>query len=240
MRVIDRDTIKVLQEKSFDNLILIDKPAQWSSFDVVKKIRNLTRIKKVGHSGTLDPFATGLLILGTGKETKVLAQICDTTKEYIASIEFGKNTDTYDVTGTVINQFDISGISDFNFKPILDSFLGENQQLPPMFSAKKVGGKRLYKMARKGIEIERSTHNIFIYEIKQLKRESSCLNVYVKCSKGTYLRSLAHDIGKKSGYGAYLKSLRRVAIDNFKIEKALTLNDFHKFWSSLNEHGFVV
>ena len=234
MRVIDRDTIKVLQEKSFDNLILIDKPATWSSFDVVKKIRNLTKIKKVGHSGTLDPFATGLLILGTGKETKVLAQISDATKEYIATIEFGKNTDTYDVTGNIINQVDISGISDFNFKSILDSFLGESQQLPPMFSAKKVGGKRLYKMARKGIEIERKAHNIFIYEIKQLKREVSSLDVYVKCSKGTYLRSLAFDIGEKSGYGAYLKSLRRVAIDNFNIEKALTVNDFHKFWSSLN------
>jgi tRNA pseudouridine55 synthase len=234
MRVIDRDSIKVLQAKSLDNLILIDKPAQWSSFDVVKKIRNLTRIKKVGHSGTLDPFATGLLILGTGKKTKVLAKISEATKEYIATIEFGKNTDTYDVTGTILNQTDVSGILDFNFKPILDSFLGESQQLPPMFSAKKIGGKRLYKMARKGIEIERSTHNICIYEIKQLKRENTNLDVYVKCSKGTYLRSLAFDIGKKSGYGAYLKSLRRVAIDNFTIEKALTVNDFHTFWSSLN------
>jgi len=234
MRVIDRDTIKVLQEKSFDNLILIDKPATWSSFDVVKKIRNLTKIKKVGHSGTLDPFATGLLILGTGKETKVLAQISDATKEYIATIEFGKSTDTYDVTGIIMNQVDISGIIDFDFKPILDSFLGESQQIPPMFSAKKVGGKRLYKMARKGIELERNPHNIFIYDIKQLKRDSSALDVYVKCSKGTYLRSLAFEIGAKSGYGAFLKSLRRVAIDNFNIEKALTVNDFQNYWSSLN------
>ena len=234
MRVIDRDSIRILQDKSSDNLILIDKPAQWSSFDVVKKIRYLTRIKKVGHGGTLDPFATGLLILGTGKETKVLAHISNATKEYIASIEFGKNTDTYDVTGTVINQVDDPEISDFNFEPIFNSYLGDSEQIPPMFSAKKVGGKRLYKMARKGIEIERKSHNIFIYEIKQLKRDGSSIDVYVKCSKGTYLRSLAYDIGEKSGYGAYLKSLRRVAIDDYNIEKALSVEDFDDYWKSLN------
>ena len=234
MRIIDSDTIKILQDKSSDNLILIDKPAQWSSFDVVRKIRNFTRIKKVGHGGTLDPFATGLLILGTGRGTKILTRISDATKEYIATIEFGKCTDTNDVTGTIMNQIENSDITDFDFEPILDSFLGESQQVPPMFSAKKVGGKRLYKMARKGIEIEREAQNIFIYEIKQLKKDSISLEVYVKCSKGTYLRSLAFDIGKKSGHGAFLKTLRRIAIDNFNIEKALTVNDFHQYWSSLN------
>jgi tRNA pseudouridine55 synthase len=234
MRVIDRDTIRILQDKSSDNLILIDKPAHWTSFDVVKKIRYLTRIKKVGHGGTLDPFATGLLILGTGKETKVLAQISSATKEYIASIEFGKSTDTYDITGTVTNQVDDPGIKDFNFKPILDSFLGDSEQIPPMFSAKKVGGKRLYKMARKGIEIERQSQHIFIYDIKQLKRDGPSVDVYVKCSKGTYLRSLAYDIGEKSGYGAFLKSLRRIAIDDYNIEKALSVKDFNVYWNSLN------
>ncbi len=234
MRVIDKDTIRVLQDKSSDNLILIDKPAQWTSFDVVKKIRYLTRIKKVGHGGTLDPFATGLLILGTGKETKILAQISNATKEYIATIEFGKSTDTYDVTGNIINQVDDPGVLFLDFKPILESFLGESKQIPPMFSAKKVRGKRLYKMARKGIEIERKAQNIFIYEIKQLKRNESCIEVYVKCSKGTYLRSLAQDIGEKSGYGAFLKSLRRVAIDDYNIEKALSVKDFNDYWNSLN------
>jgi tRNA pseudouridine55 synthase len=234
MRVIDKDSIKFIHERSLDNLILIDKPVQWSSFDVVKNIRNVTRIKKVGHGGTLDPFATGLLILGTGKETKVLAQIGDATKEYFATIEFGKITDTYDVTGIIRKQVDVSDINNINFKPILDSFLGELQQIPPMFSAKKVGGKRLYKMARKGIEIKRKAQTIFIYEIKQLRQDNASLDVYVKCSKGTYIRSLAFDIGQKSGYGAYLKNLRRVAIDNFNVEKALTVNDFHNYWSSIN------
>ncbi len=234
MRVIDRDTIRVLHDKSPDNLILIDKPADWTSFDVVKKIRYLTRIKKVGHGGTLDPFATGLLILGTGKETKILAQISNATKEYIATIEFGKSTDTYDVTGNIINQVDDTGVLYLDFKPILESFLGENKQIPPMFSAKKVGGKRLYKMARKGIEIERKAQNIFIHEIKQLKRDGFCIDLYVKCSKGTYLRSLAQDIGEKSGYGAFLKNLRRVAIDDYNIEKALSVKDFNDYWNSLN------
>lgn len=234
MRVIDRDTIRVLKDKSSDNLILIDKPAQWSSFDVVKKIRYLTRIKKVGHGGTLDPFATGLLILGTGKETKNLSQISNATKEYVATIEFGKTTDTYDVTGAITNQNDDPEIEEFDFKPILDSFLGESMQIPPMFSAKKVGGKRLYKIARKGIEIDRKAQNIFIYDIKFLKRNNSSLDVFVKCSKGTYLRTLAYDIGEKSGYGAFLKSLRRVAIDDYNIEKALSVEDFNKYWSSIN------
>jgi len=234
MRVIDRDTIRVLHDKSPDNLILIDKPADWTSFDVVKKVRYLTRIKKVGHGGTLDPFATGLLILGTGKETKTLGQISNSTKEYIATIQFGKSTDSYDVTGNTINQVEDPGIINFDFESVFDSFLGESKQVPPMYSAKKVGGKRLYKMARKGIEIERKAHHIIIYEIKQLKRDGASFDVYVKCSKGTYLRALAHDIGEKSGYGAFLKNLRRVAIDNYRIEKALSVEDFNDYWSSLN------
>jgi tRNA pseudouridine55 synthase len=234
MRVIDRDTVRVLKDKSSDNLILIDKPAEWTSFDVVKKIRYLTRIKKVGHGGTLDPFATGLLILGTGKETKTLGQISNSTKEYIASIQFGKSTDTYDVTGNIVSQVDDPGIIDFDFQQIFDSFLGESKQVPPMYSAKKVGGKRLYKMARKGIEIERNPHHIFIYELNQLKRDGALFDVYVKCSKGTYLRALAHDMGEISGYGAFLKNLRRVAIDDYRIEKALSVEDFNKYWDSLN------
>jgi tRNA pseudouridine55 synthase len=234
MRVIDKDSIKIFQDKSTDNLILIDKPAQWSSFDVVKKIRYLTRIKKVGHGGTLDPFATGLLILGTGKETKILSQISNATKEYVATIEFGKTTDTYDVTGNIVDQIKNPGSIDSEFKPLLESFLGKSKQIPPMFSAKKVGGKRLYKIARKGIEIERKAQNIVIYEINQVSIVGPCIDVYVKCSKGTYLRSLAHDIGIKSGYGAYLKQLRRVAIDDYNIKRALSVEDFNDYWCSLN------
>jgi tRNA pseudouridine55 synthase len=232
MRIIDKDSIKEIQEKSSDNLILIDKPEKWSSFDVVKKVRYLTRIKKVGHGGTLDPFATGLLILGTGNETKSLSRISGSSKEYIATIEFGTTTDTYDVTGKIVKQMPIQ--NKIEYKALLKTFRGVRQQIPPMFSAKKVGGKRLYKIARKGIEIERKAHAITLYDIKLLDSSGSFITIYVKCSKGTYLRSLAHDIGEKSGYGAYLKNLRRVAIDNFIIDKALSLKDFNDYWSSLN------
>jgi tRNA pseudouridine55 synthase len=231
MRVINKDSIKVLQDKSADNLILIDKPESWSSFDVVKKIRYLTRIKKVGHGGTLDPFATGLLILGTGRETKFLSHISNSTKEYIATVEFGKKTETFDVTGNILNEIPLTAKIDY--KSILQTFEGNSQQIPPMFSAKKIGGKRLYKIARKGIEIERKAQNITIYKIKLLAERGSVIDIYVKCSKGTYLRSLANDIGERSGYGAYLKSLRRTAIDDYKIEKALSIEDFKDYWDAL-------
>jgi tRNA pseudouridine55 synthase len=232
MRVIDKDSIKIIRDRSSDNLILIDKPKQWSSFDVVKKIRYMTRIKKVGHGGTLDPFATGLLILGTGKETKALSKISNSTKEYIASVEFGRATDTHDITGNILKQVTVTG--KIKIKPILDSFIGEFEQIPPMFSAKKVGGKRLYKFARKGIEIERKAQNIKIYELTLLEEQDCCIDIYVKCSKGTYLRTLAHDIGEKSGYGACLKDLRRIAIDTYRIDKALSVEDFDSYWRSIN------
>jgi len=231
MRVIDKDSIKILHEKSADNLILIDKPESWSSFDVVKKVRYWTRIKKVGHGGTLDPFATGLLILGTGKETKHLSQISSSTKEYIATVEFGKRTDSFDVTGNIVNEIRVR--APIEYRSILRAFEGDSQQIPPMFSAKKVGGKRLYKIARQGIEVERKAHNITIYDIKLLAERGSVIDIYVKCSKGTYLRSLANDMGEKSGYGAYLKSLRRVAIDNYSIESAISVQDFKDYWISL-------
>jgi tRNA pseudouridine55 synthase len=227
MRVIDKDAVRSVGQKSDDNLILIDKPERWSSF-------HATGIKKVGHGGTLDPFATGLLIIGTGKETKSLSNISNATKDYIANIELGKSTDTYDVTGKITKEKFIDDISGLNIEQILESFLGEIMQIPPMFSAKKIRGKRLYKMARKGIEVERKAQRINIFELKLVASVNNQIEVYIKCSKGTYIRTLAHDIGNKCGYGAYLKSLRRVAINDYVIEKALILQDFIQYWKSLN------
>ena len=223
-----------MESKTNDNLILLDKPVDWSSFDVVKKIRSLTRIKKVGHGGTLDPFATGLLILGTGKETKNLSTISNARKTYVATIEFGRTTDSYDITGAETGQAELTGFENLEMSSLLKSFLGESLQLPPMYSAKKVDGKRLYKLARKGIEIERKPHQIVLYDITELRRETYAIEISVECSKGTYIRSLAHDIGIKSGYGAYLKALRRTAIDDFQVEKALTVHDFNDYWKMLN------
>lgn len=232
--IIDSGSIKKMQVKSEDNIILLDKPVDWSSFDVVKKIRSLTRIKKIGHSGTLDPFASGLLILGTGSKTKHLTDISNAAKSYVATVQFGKTTDTYDVTGKITSENALDGFDKINFEQILESFLGEGQQIPPMYSAKKIDGKRLYKMARRGIVVERKPQSIVIHEIKQLERQSDLLTFFINCSKGTYIRSLAHDIGTVSGFGAYLRNLRRVAINNFKIEKALTVEEFSHYWRSLN------
>ena len=234
MRVISKETIQFHRDKSTDNIILLDKPEGWSSFDVVKKIRYLTRIKKVGHAGTLDPFATGLLILGTGKQTKSLTEISSATKEYLAGIELGKSTDTYDITGQVRETFPVENLSRIDLKEVLESFSGEIEQIPPMFSAKKIDGKRLYKIARQGKEIERKPQKVIIYDIRQEDRSGSLVNIYVKCSKGTYIRSLANDIGDKCGCGAFLRSLRRTAIDEYRIDEALSIRAFDQYWKNLN------
>lgn len=232
--IIDSDTIKFLKNKIDDSLILVDKPVNWSSFDVVKKLKNLGRFKKIGHAGTLDPFATGLLILGTGKQTKKLSIISNENKAYIAKIAFGQSTDTYDKTGQITTKMDISSVNLEKIKNTTHSFLGDSEQIPPMFSAKKVGGVRLYKLARKGKNIERKPQQIHIYEMKILDLKGLDCELFIKCSKGTYIRSIANDFGNKTGYGAYLKELRRVSIDQYSIDKALTISEFEKYFTKLN------
>jgi tRNA pseudouridine55 synthase len=223
-----------LRQKTEDNIILIDKPEGWSSFDVVKKVRYLTLIKKVGHAGTLDPFASGLLILGTGRRTKNLTNISNAAKEYLAGIELGKTTNTFDITGDIINQFPENGLENVDLKSVLENFKGEIEQIPPMFSAKKIGGKRLYKLARQGKEIERKAQSVTIYDIREVERSGNFAAVYIKCSKGTYIRSLANDIGKQCGCGAFLKALRRTAVDDYRIEDAISISDFEHFWGNLH------
>ena len=233
-RIIAKNTLKGYPEKNRDNIILIDKPASWTSFDVVKKIKNIGKFKKVGHAGTLDPFATGLLILGTDKATKSLTNLSQNSKAYQATMVFGKTTDTYDITGNIVSEkktidFDIKEV-----RKILQNYLGESEQIAPMYSAKKVDGVRLYKLARKGQEVERKPHKIAIFEIKEIAHSGPELQIYVNCSKGTYIRSLVHDIGEVLGYGAFLKDLRRVAINGYHVSDALSVTEFEKFWLSLN------
>ncbi len=234
-RIISKNTLQTNRERSSDNLILIDKPAGWTSFDVVKKVKNIGKFKKVGHAGTLDPFATGLLVLGTGKETKTLQQISGDHKTYIATVRFGRSTDTYDGTGEITAS--VSGpvkIDIESIAPVIDSFKGTVMQVPPMFSAKKKNGTRLYKLARKGTEIEREAVPVTIFELKILEIRDIEIDLYVKCSKGTYIRSLANDIGNATGYLAYLKELRRVAINDFLLEHALNIQEFESYWKALN------
>jgi tRNA pseudouridine55 synthase len=233
-KIIDKHTLEAIKTRHLDNIILIDKPATWSSFDVVKKIKNIGKFKKVGHAGTLDPFATGLLLLGTNKETKSLTNLSQKNKAYQAKMVFGKTTDTFDVTGNFVSEKEITDFDIKKIRGILQKYLGESDQLAPMYSAKKVDGVRLYKLARKGREIERKPHKIKIFEIKEISNSGNELEVIVDCSKGTYIRTLTHDIGQDSGYGAYLKELRRLKIDDYQVSDALSVGEFEKFWLSLN------
>ena len=234
MKIINKSTINSLEKKERDYLILIDKAKNWTSFDVVKKIRTIGKFKKVGHSGTLDPFATGLLILATDNETPQLSKLSIENKSYLATIKFGQETDTYDLTGKVVKDKKITSVQKSKIKRVINSFLGESEQIPPMYSAKKKDGIRLYKLARKGKDISRNPHKIIIYDIQLISQHGLELDLFVKCSKGTYIRSLAHDIGQKTSYGAYLKELRRIEINGYNVNQALTINEFEDFWISLN------
>jgi tRNA pseudouridine55 synthase len=207
----------------------IDKPADWTSFDVVKKIRNTVRVKKVGHAGTLDPFATGVLLVCTGRATKGIATMVDMPKEYLAIVRFGSETDTYDRTGEVVKTYNPDKSPDVvTIDAALHEFLGETDQIPPMYSARKVKGKRLYKLAREGKTVEREARPVMIYNIERLNYDYPDLEIRVKCSKGTYIRSLAFDLGRKLGIGAYLQALQRTAIGDYRLENAWNLDAFIK------------
>lgn len=214
--------------------ILIDKPYQWSSFDVVKKIKSLLHHRldlkkiKIGHGGTLDPLATGLMVVATGKMTKQLFEIQGEDKEYIAHIRLGATTPSYDLETKMNATFSTEGVSKERVEEVLSGFLGEIAQLPPIFSAKWVDGKRAYEYARKGKDLEMKPSLVYIHEIELLNFDLPDIIVRVKCSKGTYIRSLAHDIGARLNNGGYLTALRRTNSGNFKLSKALTVNAFEE------------
>lgn len=204
--------------------LLIDKPLEWTSFDVVGKVRGAIRIKKVGHAGTLDPLATGLLILCTGKKTKELNEFQGLDKEYVGVIELGKTTDSFDLEQPVVDVADPSNLTPAQVQTVIDSLTGPIEQIPPMHSAVKVDGKRLYKSARKGEVVEVKPRPVTIYEFEVVTSQLPLLPFRVKCSKGTYIRSLARDIGEGLGVGGYLRELRRTAVGPFRIEDAWPLD----------------
>jgi tRNA pseudouridine55 synthase len=206
-------------------VILVDKDLQWTSFDVIAKLRNLFKIKKIGHAGTLDPLASGLLIICCGKFTKKINEYQGLDKTYIAKIKIGATTETDDSEKPEQNIKDISFVTDDDIKSACRAFEGKILQIPPKYSAKKVKGQRLYKLARKGMDVEIKPVEVEVHYIKILKIDLPFIDVEIKCSKGTYIRSLARDIGEKLGTGAYLASLRRTAIGDYNVENALTVND---------------
>lgn len=205
--------------------ILIDKPLDWTSFNVVSKIRNLLKVKKVGHAGTLDPLATGLLIICIGKYTKKISEFQDLFKEYTGEVKLGAITKSYDSEFKEENICDISFLDELTVNEAAKTFLGKQMQYPPMFSAKKVGGKKLYELARKDIVIERKSNEVEFFDVN-IQYSAPIAYFYIKCSKGTYIRSFANDLGEKLQVGGYLKSLRRTGIGDFVVDNAIKLKDF--------------
>jgi len=213
-------------------VILIDKELRWTSFDVVKKIRNNLchhyKVKKikVGHAGTLDPLATGLIIVCTGKETKNIHLYQDSSKEYIATIKLGETTPSYDLESDVDKTFSIEHISKDNVLKVMKTFLGEQKQIPPVFSAKNLNGKRAYEYARKGKEIKLNPAMVTFFEIELLSFEKPFLKLRIVCSKGTYIRAFARDFGEALESGAYLSDLRRTKIGKYSVEDAISIDTF--------------
>lgn len=213
------------------------KPIDWTSFDVVNKCRYATGFKKVGHAGTLDPFAEGVLILGFGKHTKKLDEHKHKDKVYRVDIKLGEETDTQDVTGQVLKSTkEVSPPALDDIRTVLTGFTGDIAQIPPMYSAKKVKGKRLYSLARSGKIIEREPVNVHIASIDILDYDWPHLNCRVKCSTGTYIRTLAADIGTALGCGAFAKALLRERVGEFGLDECYTIEGLIESWRSI-EHS---
>ncbi len=223
-----------------NGILIIDKPAGITSHDVVSRLRRILKTKSIGHTGTLDPFATGILVMLVGKATRLARFLDKDEKEYEATVRFGFETDTGDITGSSKSEVQIlESFTAEDVENILPGFRGEILQTPPMYSAKKVKGKKLYELARQGVEIEREPVKVNIYKLEitgeDLERKSEDLELgtgnlklEVVCSAGTYIRTLAEDIGKKIGIGAHLAELRRTRAGNFDLTKAVTIKELEE------------
>lgn len=205
-----------------NGILLIDKPSGWTSNDVVIKLKGIMHQRRVGHSGTLDPMATGLLVVFAGRATRAVEFAEAHSKRYIARLSLGIVTDTQDITGNILSRNE-ADISEEKFIEAIKSFEGPQEQLPPMYSAIKVNGKKLYDIARKGGEVERKKRSIEISRLEYLGREGEEYILDVSCSKGTYIRTLCHDIGQKLGCGACMTYLRRVEAGEFSVDNAVTI-----------------
>ncbi len=231
--------------KEFDFIkgetLLINKPYKWTSFDVVSQIRNIVKdiagVKKikVGHAGTLDPLATGLLIVCTGKLTKTIDELQGLDKEYTGIITLGATTASGDLEKEIIKTFDITNITDLRIREAKEQFIGEIQQKAPIFSAKKINGKRAYEYARNGEELEIKANTVNIKEFEITRTELPDVHFRVLCSKGTYIRSLAIDFGEALGIGAHLSSLCRTKIGSHSLEDAMTMENFNQMVSEIDK-----
>jgi len=223
-------------------VLLFNKPLYWTSFDLVNKVRIMIRsslgIKKikVGHAGTLDPLASGLVIICTGKATKKIDEFRDLDKEYIATIHLGETTPSYDLETATDNQYPIDHITEDLVKETLIGFLGEQKQLPPIYSAKQIDGKRAYEFARKGIQKDLLPVTVFFREIELLSFSLPEIKIRVVCSKGTYIRSFARDLGEALKSGGYLSALKRTSIGPYQLINAFDLEKFNEFIEQMQQN----
>jgi tRNA pseudouridine55 synthase len=240
-----------------DGVLIIDKPENFTSHDVVARLRRIVKTKRIGHTGTLDPFATGVLVMLVGRATR-LAQFLDKDiKEYEAVIRFGFETDTGDRTGKLrITNYELRNFSDDELEAVLEDFRGEIEQTPPMYSAKKIAGKKLYELARRGVEVERKAVKIAIYESEIIQPQKLRKNtkeetenqlpktedrtIRVVCSAGTYIRTLAEDIGRRLGTGAHLAELRRTRAGKFNLSRAVTIQELETIVEGGNLAGVLI
>ena len=209
-------------------IINVYKEKGYTSHDVVAKLRGIVGQKKIGHTGTLDPDAEGVLPVCLGKATKVCELLTDKDKTYRAVLFLGQTTDTQDASGTVLETSDVSNLNEVQVTEAVQSFVGEYAQIPPMYSALKVGGKKLYELAREGKTVERKARNVMIHSIKILRVDLPRVEMEVSCSKGTYIRTLCHDIGEKLGVGGCMESLLRVQVGRFVLADSLRLSEIQK------------
>jgi tRNA pseudouridine55 synthase len=227
-------------------VINLDKPEDISSQQTVTRVKHLLAAKKAGHAGTLDPIATGILIVCLNEATKITGFLSDLDKEYEVRLKLGERTDTYDSTGTIISKTELAVISEEKIFSVLSNFTGRINQTPPMYSAIKIGGQTLYKLARRGITIERPERTIIISAIDILSFNQPYLDLRVSCSKGTYIRTLCDDVGNALGVGAHMVSLKRIRIGPFRIEDSVTMANlqqkdaFHSIDAAISHLGEII
>ena len=231
----NKETCKPVESKIITNpvstvngVMNIYKPVGITSMDVVRRVKKITLLKRVGHGGTLDPFASGVLPIGLGKGTKMMDYMINSTKIYRGIVELGIETDTYDVQGRVIRKSDNSSVTIQQIEDCISKFIGEIYQVPPMYSALKVRGKRLYDLARSGLEVHREPRKVKVFNIALLNWTSPLLEIEVECGKGFYMRSLAYDLGNMIGCGAYLKELVRIRTGHFNASDSTSLIELEK------------
>ena len=222
-----------------DGILVINKEKGYTSHDVVAKLRGILHMKKIGHTGTLDPQAEGVLPVALGKGTRLVEFLTEKEKTYEAGLRLGVTTDTQDFTGSVLEEMPVD-VTEEEVRQVIKEFLGDQMQIPPMYSALKVNGRKLYELAREGKEIERKARPVHFYEIDVLEMNLPCLTIRVRCSKGTYIRTLCHDIGQRLGCGGMMESLVRTKAGNYTLEDSLTLDEVEECVKNGTIESYVI